>query len=83
VIYWTNIHVAGLHNKLPIVFSFGPDWSGRISTLVKSINDYQVLLYVYQVQNGSDRNVNETVIGLSIDILIFHKNQFECRLVTG
>jgi hypothetical protein len=62
--------VAGLCNK----FDFGLDWSGRISALVKGINDYQVLLYVYQVQNGSNRNFNEIVIVLSIDLLLlFHE----------
>lgn len=66
MIYWLKIHVAGLCTK----FNFGSDWSGRISALVKGINDYQVLLYVYQVQNGS----NGIVTVLSVDLLLlFHK----------
>jgi hypothetical protein len=31
--------VAGLCNKLLVVFNFGPDWSSRISTLENGIND--------------------------------------------
>jgi hypothetical protein len=32
-----------------------------------------VTLRVYQVKNGSDRNFNEIVIVLYIDLLLFHK----------
>lgn len=73
VIYWVNIHAASLCNKLSVVFNFGPHWSSRISALVKGINDYQVLLYVYQVQNGSDRNFSEIVIGLYTALLFHNK----------